>query len=82
MFSGPNNRVFIYHGGHGGSGLLYYPNETLMTVKQLQTALRTMQKKNMYKELVLYLLSCYSGSMFDHQLTDKQHSKLCLFVNK
>jgi len=67
------DRLFFFHGGHGGDGILEFPHEALMTAKQYNDALKNMQNKKMYKELVFYLLACHSGSIFEGQLEDNQN---------
>ena len=58
-----SDSVFIYFADHGGPGILGFPSQYLYK-KQLTTALETMHKKKMYKELVFYMEACESGSMF------------------
>ena len=41
---------------------------TSTSADELNDALNTMHTKNMYKELVFYLESCHSGSMFENKL--------------
>jgi len=62
--SGPNDRVFLNFVDHGGVGIVAFPNGPLLHASELSMALRTMQKKNMFKELLFYMEACESGSMF------------------
>eukprot|EP00419_Tripos_fusus_P065470 CAMPEP_0172930270 /NCGR_PEP_ID=MMETSP1075-20121228/218903_1 /TAXON_ID=2916 /ORGANISM="Ceratium fusus, Strain PA161109" /LENGTH=482 /DNA_ID=CAMNT_0013791579 /DNA_START=126 /DNA_END=1571 /DNA_ORIENTATION=- len=62
--SGPNDKVFINFVDHGGVGIVAFPNGPLLHASELSMALRTMQKKNMFKELLFYMEACESGSMF------------------
>ncbi|CAD5234022.1 unnamed protein product [Bursaphelenchus xylophilus] len=57
------DRVFVYFSDHGGPGILSFPSDSL-TVKDLSATLHEIHAKNSYKELVLYVEACYSGSMF------------------
>jgi legumain len=62
--SGPNDRVFLNFIDHGGVGIVAFPNGPLLHASALSKALQTMQKKDMFKELVFYMEACESGSMF------------------
>ncbi|KAI6177649.1 Legumain [Aphelenchoides bicaudatus] len=61
------NRVFISHESHGDSGVLALGNSWL-TVQDLNNALKNMEKKKMFSELLYYVMACHSGSMFSGQL--------------
>ncbi|KAI6177613.1 Legumain [Aphelenchoides bicaudatus] len=61
------NRVFISHESHGDSGVLALGNSWL-TVQDLNNALKNMEKKKMFFELLYYVVACHSGSMFSGQL--------------
>lgn len=58
------DHVFINFIDHGAPGLVAFPN-TVMHKVELQTALAKMHSKNMFKQLVFYLETCESGSMFE-----------------
>ncbi|CAD5231075.1 unnamed protein product [Bursaphelenchus okinawaensis] len=58
-----NDRVFVYFSDHGGPGILNFPDSTL-TVKDLIGTLHQLHQNQVYKELVLYVEACFSGSMF------------------
>jgi len=62
--SGPNDRVFLNFVDHGGVGIVAFPNGPLLHASELSKALKTMQKKDMFKELLFYMEACESGSMF------------------
>merc|ERR1712151_183526 len=64
LTSGPNDRVFLNFIDHGGVGIVAFPNGPLLHASALSKALQTMQKKDMFKELVFYMEACESGSMF------------------
>ena len=61
------DNVFIYFSDHGSDNLIAFPSKYLYA-DELNDALNTMHTKNMYKELVFYLESCHSGSMFENKL--------------
>ncbi|CEG37453.1 hemoglobinase-type cysteine proteinase [Plasmopara halstedii] len=58
------DRVFINFIDHGSRGNVYFPNMKPLAASRLKKAMRTMYDKKMYKELVLYVEACESGSMF------------------
>jgi len=62
--SGPNDRVFLNFVDHGGVHIVSFPNGPFLHSTELSAALKTMQKKQMFKELVFYMEACESGSMF------------------
>eukprot|EP01065_Artemidia_motanka_P023085 TRINITY_DN274_c0_g1_i2.p2 TRINITY_DN274_c0_g1~~TRINITY_DN274_c0_g1_i2.p2 ORF type:complete len:450 (+),score=187.27 TRINITY_DN274_c0_g1_i2:70-1350(+) len=65
LTSGKNDRVFVNVVDHGAPGMVAFPGAFSRLYKEdLMTALKTMQSKGMYKQLVFYLEACESGSMF------------------
>ena len=63
------DNVYIYFSDHGSDNLIAFPSKYLYA-DELNEALNTMHEKNMYSELVFYLESCHSGSMFEGLLPD------------
>ena len=61
------DNVYIYFSDHGSDNLIAFPSKYLYA-DELNEALTTMHSKNMYKQLVFYLESCHSGSMFENLL--------------
>ena len=61
------DNVYIYFSDHGSDNLIAFPSKYLYA-DELNEALSTMHSKNMYKQLVFYLESCHSGSMFENLL--------------
>lgn len=67
--------VFIYFADHGAAGLVAFPNETqLLYAHQLMDAFQYMHDKKMYKQMVVYIEACESGSMFAGQTTSKNNT--------
>jgi len=66
--SSENDRVFVSHEGHGGSGVLVISDQGYLTLKDLNDALKEANEKKMFKELTYYIMACHSGSMFNGQL--------------
>lgn len=63
------DNVFIYLADHGAPGLFAFPNEVLY-VKDFSDTLIQMGKENRYKNLVIYMEACESGSMFSSWLKE------------
>jgi len=64
--SGPNDDVFIYFADHGGPSVFAFPND-LLYADQLMEALYDMYIHNRYRQMVIYMEACESGSMFAQQ---------------
>jgi legumain len=62
--SGPEDNVFIYFTDHGGPNIIAFPVGPYLQSSRLNSALKQMYDKKMYKKLVFYLEACESGSMF------------------
>nr|ABD64147.1 legumain [Opisthorchis viverrini] len=61
--SGPEDHVFVYFSDHGADGLLAFPEDDLLA-SDLNKTLGYMHENKMYKQMVLYVEACESGSMF------------------
>ncbi|EER00676.1 legumain, putative, partial [Perkinsus marinus ATCC 50983] len=59
-----NDYVFINFVDHGATNLIGLPFESINKT-QLRSWLTTMEKKKMYKQLVFYVETCESGSLFE-----------------
>ena len=59
-----DDTVFVNFVDHGGVGIVAFPNGPFLHVKDLSKTLKTMQSKEMFKQLVFYMEACESGSMF------------------
>lgn len=62
--TGPDDNIFVYFSDHGGTGLIAFPNEYLYAHELINT-LEYMYQNNKYKNMVIYVEACESGSMFD-----------------
>ncbi|CAF2030821.1 unnamed protein product [Rotaria magnacalcarata] len=67
--SGPDDNVFVFFTDHGATGLVAFPNDVLYA-KDLNTTIAKMHSQHKYKEMVIYIESCESGSMLDGLLPD------------
>eukprot|EP00238_Polyblepharides_amylifera_P010344 CAMPEP_0196595490 /NCGR_PEP_ID=MMETSP1081-20130531/81263_1 /TAXON_ID=36882 /ORGANISM="Pyramimonas amylifera, Strain CCMP720" /LENGTH=591 /DNA_ID=CAMNT_0041920085 /DNA_START=129 /DNA_END=1904 /DNA_ORIENTATION=+ len=74
--SGPNDKVFVYYADHGSPGLLGMPSGGFLFAHDLITTLKDKFKSGGFKEMVMYIEACESGSMFDGLLP----SDLNIFV--
>jgi len=63
--SNANDRVFIFFTDHGGTGIIAFPDGSLMSSTTLIGAINQMYNQKMYSHLVFYMEACESGSMFE-----------------
>jgi len=63
--SGPSDRVFVFFTDHGGTGIIAFPDGSLMSSTTLIGAINQMFSQKMYSKLVFYMEACESGSMFE-----------------
>jgi legumain len=63
--SGASDRVFIFFTDHGGTGIIAFPDGSLMSSTTLIGAINQMYAQKMYSKLVFYMEACESGSMFE-----------------
>ena len=66
--SGPNDNVFVYFSDHGAPGLIAFPDGSALHAKDLNKAIKDMHTQNKFKNMVLYIEACESGSMFEKLL--------------
>lgn len=63
------DKVFINFSDHGAPGLIAFPKGTLYA-KDFIATLDTMYENDSYKEMLIYIEACESGSMFENLLSD------------
>ncbi|KAK6138680.1 hypothetical protein DH2020_027570 [Rehmannia glutinosa] len=63
--SKPNDRIFIYYSDHGGPGVLGMPNMPYLYAKDFIDVLKKKHASGTYKEMVIYVEACESGSVFE-----------------
>jgi len=70
--SDENSRVFVFFVDHGGAGLICTPGSSSdwIYADELDATLKQMKTQGMFKELVFYLETCESGSMFPNITAD------------
>ncbi|KAK8767488.1 hypothetical protein V5799_005731 [Amblyomma americanum] len=66
--SGRNDNILIFFSGHGGPGLLDFPNGGALKASQLINTITTMRRKQRYHTMVIYIEASRSGSLFDGRL--------------
>ncbi|KAG2427725.1 hypothetical protein HXX76_012050 [Chlamydomonas incerta] len=65
LASGPYDRVFVFYSDHGAPGVLGMPSGSFLYADELVGALQRKWRHRGYKEAVLYIEACESGSMFE-----------------
>ena len=61
-----NDNIFLFFSDHGIAGAIVFPNSNFLYADELQETFKIMKNKKMYKNIIFYLESCYSGSMFNN----------------
>ena len=54
----------MYFSDHGVAGAIIFPNNHFLYADELEETFKIMKSKKMYKNIIFYLESCFSGSMF------------------
>ncbi|KAH7297403.1 hypothetical protein KP509_26G068100 [Ceratopteris richardii] len=68
--SGPNDHIFIFYSDHGGPGVLGMPTNPSLYANDFIDALQLKHDTGGYKEMVIYIEACESGSIFEGLLPD------------
>ncbi|PNT54091.2 hypothetical protein POPTR_001G119800v4 [Populus trichocarpa] len=63
--SKPNDRIFLYYSDHGGPGVLGMPNMPFLYAMDFIEVLKKKHASGSYKEMVMYIEACESGSIFE-----------------
>ncbi|KAH9303186.1 hypothetical protein KI387_014769 [Taxus chinensis] len=63
--SGPNDHIFIYYSDHGGPGVLGMPIPPYLFANDFVEALKKKHSAGTYKEMLIYIEACESGSIFE-----------------
>lgn len=91
--TGKDDSIFVYFADHGAPGLVEFGNGDLKAT-DLNRVLKGMHKEHKYKQMVLYIEACESGSMFSKLLpkhiniftttasNPQESSYACYFVDK
>ncbi|KAL3308335.1 hypothetical protein Ciccas_013135 [Cichlidogyrus casuarinus] len=59
------DNVFFNFADHGASGLISFPVADSLEASELQELITEMSEKKRFKELLIYIEACESGSMFE-----------------
>jgi legumain len=68
--AGPNDRLFVYYSDHGAPGVVGMPSGPFLYADQLHRSLHNRSLAGGFKETVLYIEACESGSMFQGLLEE------------
>ncbi|PSS04077.1 Vacuolar-processing enzyme like [Actinidia chinensis var. chinensis] len=68
--SKPNDRIFIYYSDHGGPGVLGMPNMPFLYANEFIEVLKKKHASGSYKEMVIYVEACESGSVFEGMMPE------------
>jgi hypothetical protein len=63
--SGPNDHIFIYYTDHGGPGVLGMPTMHNLYAVDFVETLKKKHESGTYREMVIYVEACESGSIFE-----------------
>jgi len=66
--SNAESKVFFYYADHGAPGLVAMPTGKYLYANELNKAVNFMHENKMFKEMVIYMEACESGSMFENIL--------------
>ena len=69
--SGPDDNVFVQIDDHGKPGYVSWWDDNDLSARELNDTIARMHKQNRYKNLVVYIDTCFAGSMFENVLSDK-----------
>ncbi|KAK8788853.1 hypothetical protein V5799_021374 [Amblyomma americanum] len=62
------DHIFIFFSGHGGPGLLDFPNGGALKASRFLNTIMKMHREKRYQRMVIYVEACHSGSLFDRLL--------------
>ena len=68
--SGPNDHIFIYYSDHGGPGVLGMPLPPYLYAHDFVAVLKKKNDAHGYREMVIYIEACESGSIFEGLLPE------------
>eukprot|EP00210_Caulerpa_lentillifera_P002419 g2318.t2 len=74
----PNQRVFFAYSDHGNPGIIAFPTGPFLYADELNRVVIEMKMNSMFSELLIYLESCYAGSMFTGMDIDKDDKVLAI----
>ena len=68
--SGPEDKVFVLISNHGAGGYVCFWDGDDMSAKELNDTITYLHSNKRYSNLVFYIDTCFSGSMFENILPD------------
>ena len=60
-----DDNIFLYFSDHGINGAMVFPDNKFLYADELEETFIYMHNKNMYNNIIYYMESCYSGSIFE-----------------
>jgi len=60
-----DDNVFLFYVDHGAPGFIEFPNDAVMHAEQFRQVLTEMKEKKVFKNMLIYIEACESGSMLD-----------------
>uniref|UniRef100_A0A8B9H821 legumain n=1 Tax=Astyanax mexicanus TaxID=7994 RepID=A0A8B9H821_ASTMX len=63
--SGKNDTIFVFLSDHGSKGIFSFPHDTLYASDLIATVTK-MAESQQFSKMVIYIESCFSGSMIEH----------------
>jgi glycosylphosphatidylinositol transamidase (GPIT) subunit GPI8 len=76
--SNDKSNVFVYINSIGGEGVLSFPNFEYLYGDELKNILMKMKKKKLFYQMLIYLESSFSGSLFDGDVLPSNLSVLAV----
>ncbi|XP_071685916.1 vacuolar-processing enzyme beta-isozyme-like [Rutidosis leptorrhynchoides] len=70
LSSEPQDTIFVYYSDHGGRGVLEMPTRPNVYANDFINALKVKHAMGTYNEMVIYIESCLSGSIFEGLLPE------------
>lgn len=74
----PKQRVFFAYSDHGDAGVIGFPSGPFLYADELNRVVIEMKRQSMFSEMLIYLESCYAGSMFTGMDIEKDDKVLAI----
>ena len=78
LASNEESKVFVYINSIGGEGVLSFPNFEYLYADELRDIIVKMKKKRLFNQMLIYLESSFSGSMFEGDILPSNLSVLAV----
>lgn len=74
----PQQKVFFAYADHGSPGVLGFPTGPPLYADELNKVVMEMKQESVFDEMVMYVESCYGGSMFQGMEIEREASVLAV----